>query len=96
MGRSVTLPYKVLSALLFSEFTWIERSVPLIVVPTNKLCRQLGTTPRELKRSLEFLEVADLIKEFKWHGHYASITIRPPVGMAIMVGNNIKGSPDGT
>lgn len=92
MSRPATLPYRVLASLLYAEFSWIERSAPLVVIPTKKFCLQLGTAPRELRQALEWLEVGGLISKFKWCGHYANVYLRPPQGMGLIVNERIAGS----
>ena len=91
VGRPLLIPFKVLVSLIYGEFSFLERELPLVVVPTGAFCRQLSIIPNQFKVSLEYLEQAELIESYQWHRYHATIRLRIPKGLSINVGEGVQG-----
>ena len=90
LGRRLFIPYRVLAMLLYGEFDWLDRELPLIVVPTTAACKQLRTTPQHLEEAFDWLHNSGIIKKYNWQGHYTSIEIQPPIDMGFIIGKDIE------
>lgn len=101
MSRPRSLPHQVALMLLYGEFDFIERHQDLVIGNVACICRQLKTTPRYLRESLEWLEEQFdntrkyVIIEVKWHSTYFTCKVGPPIGMAIDMGDVIDEQADG-
>ena len=87
MANVHTLPYKILTALLYGEFSFIERQGSMLSIPTTAFCRHFKTTPMFFRTSLEFLHESGYIEDFSWHRYSAVIRLKAPLNMEIQ---NVK------
>ena len=85
-----SIAYQLLTLINYGEFDWIERELPLVVVPIATVSRQLRCRPENIRDSLVFLKDAGLIEYSRWF-KYSHFTVRviPPLGMNIGVGLTI-------
>ena len=75
-------PYMVAYALLYGEFTWLERHPDgSITIPVRKMCTQLKLRATQLKEMLEWLEGIGGLSMLKWNGHWALVKTSVPKGM---------------
>jgi len=85
MANMHTLPYKILTALLYGEFSFLDRQGSMLAVPTTEFCRHFKTTPHFFRTSLEFLADNGFISEFNWHRYSAVIRLKAPLNMGVVV-----------
>jgi len=82
MGRPLLLPHRVLTGLMYGEFSFLEREGRTVVVGVTDWCRHFRMSPAQLQSGLEYLELSGLIDQFNWKSHYAIVKTRPPEGYA--------------
>lgn len=82
--HNATMPYKLLTILLYGRFRWLHRDGNgWVRCTTRQMCIYLKTEPDHLKGCLQSLENWGVIRKFSWWKSYWEVHLEIPVDMAI-------------
>ena len=82
MAARLSIPYQLLTILLYGDMDWIEREWPQVVIPVGTISRHMKVRPFQVQAALEWLFHGDIIS-YEWYSNYAVIKATAPKGLII-------------
>lgn len=90
MANRLIIPHQLTHVLLYGEMDWIEREMPMIVVPVREVCVQLRTRPVQIQEALEWLRLNGVLSTYTWSHTYFTVSVNMPVGVKYKVVKEVE------